>query len=281
MKRGNSLYLFIFSILLASCFNEPEFSEIPRIKFEGIYFGKSNIEDNPDSLVLTLTFEDGNGDLGLNESLKAEPFHEHNYFLGENDQVLPIGLKEVYADLPLFLSVPTGSNGQLILKSNHTNFPNLPDYDDPYSCIYYRIDSVFINQDDKDIIPAGVTPRIMTSNNGFPDIYIVKDTLYFQKNENFTNIDVRFFRKPNQNSEFVEIDWYTVLCGQDFNGRFPVLSEKDNALSGTIKYTMASSQFENIMGTGIWQLKIQIKDRTLNPSNVVETREFTLQDITQ
>jgi hypothetical protein len=54
-------------VLLASCFNEPEFSNIPRIKFEGLYFGKSNIEDNPDSLVLTLSFEDGDGDLGRME----------------------------------------------------------------------------------------------------------------------------------------------------------------------------------------------------------------------
>jgi hypothetical protein len=90
---------------------------------------------------------------------------------------------------------------------------------------------------------------------------------------------VRFFRKPNNESEFEEVDWYTLLCGQDFNGRFPVLSEDDHGVSGKIKYTMASTQFKYIMGSGIWQLKIQIKDRALNKSNVVTTQEFPLEAI--
>lgn len=287
MKAKKSLFLFSVLLVLASCFDEPEFSVVPKIRFEDIYFGRSNGTSAQDSLVLTISFEDGDGNLGLGRDEYNEPFHELDYFLQNNNTLSRLGTIEVFNNLPEFLNVPDGATGKLVLHRDRQKF-NLPKYNPRPGCAgwdaNWRTDSVLMVEADRQIIPD-VKPeqiRILSSSNpANPRVYILKDTFYVRRNPNYSNIELDFFRKPNPQSDTVRVDWYTQLCGQDFNGRFPILSDDRNALSGTIKYSMPSTSWEVAMGTGIWQIRVRVRDRDFNLSNEVYSREFTLQEITR
>src|SRR5687768_907966 len=92
MKVVKALAIFsFFSILLGSCFNPPEFPDEPEISYEDIVF--RDVADNrqPDSLILYITFKDGNGDLGLDpeapEHLTA-PYNNSDYFQTNSEGAL-------------------------------------------------------------------------------------------------------------------------------------------------------------------------------------------------
>ena len=69
--------------------------------------------------------------------------------------------------------------------------------------------------------------------------------------------------------------------GIDFDSRFPPLNVANSSqvLSGKLRYSMVSYGFEMILKNDIFKLKIHIKDRELNTSNIIETPEFTLEEI--
>ncbi len=64
-------YLFVIGIAVAlsSCFNEPNYSNVPAIEFKGVFpyhlaAGTGVGKAKRDSVVITIGFKDGNGDLG-------------------------------------------------------------------------------------------------------------------------------------------------------------------------------------------------------------------------
>lgn len=72
---GFILAIFAFS----SCERAPEFSDIPSITYESVKFGFNPV--GQDSLIISVNFEDGDGNLGISsEEAKEPPFHEATYF---------------------------------------------------------------------------------------------------------------------------------------------------------------------------------------------------------
>jgi hypothetical protein len=290
MKAKNSLLLFLFSIVLVSCFDSPEFSNTPTIKFEDIYFGKARGDFKPDSLVIAISFEDGDGDLGLDQSFTEEPFHPVNFYVVNGGNFIPVATKSVYSDLPPFLSVPPGASGKLAVLNTSRDplyTSKMPSYNSDQACIYYSgdrirtnfaviIDSVLIDEKDRGIIDESYDYYEMTHPT-LPSVFVVKDTFYIERNPNYQNIEVEFYRKTN--NEFVLVDWYKILCTEVFEARFPVLTEKQNPLSGVIKYSMKSTELEQMLGNSIWKLRVRIRDRALNVSDHIDSKEFTLQEI--
>lgn len=70
------IYIFILCILavmLTSCFNEPDYPDTPSIAFESIQShyrpGKGG-----DSIPLVISFRDGNGDLGEDDTIRKNCF---------------------------------------------------------------------------------------------------------------------------------------------------------------------------------------------------------------
>ena len=113
--------LFVFS-----CFDPPQYSPIPEIQYEGIKFKEVGDISEPDSLILTLNFKDGNGDVGLDGS-------------SPNDQNIPYNDKYFFAF----------SDGSLITyetKRTNPNYDTLPAFVKPYNCINWEI------QYDKEVI---------------------------------------------------------------------------------------------------------------------------------
>ena len=55
----------IIIFLLSSCYKEPDIPVEPRIEFRDISIGSTS--SNQDTMIISIYFEDGNGDLGLDE----------------------------------------------------------------------------------------------------------------------------------------------------------------------------------------------------------------------
>ena len=237
--------LIIFSFLF-SCIQDNNVSDIPSISYESLEFKKSDNSFNQDSLIITINFIDGDGNLGLSNDENNYPYHPYNAIIDQEFNWITLGSNNVTP--PLYIYEP---NGVYYLYSNEDNRPS-------YNCENYIIDTV------------NTTNKL--------------DTFYIQKNENNKNIFIEFYKK--ENNEFVLIDWKRIFdeeygCGIDFNSRFPPLniSNSSQLLSGKLRYGMVSYGFEMILKNDIFKLKIHIKDRELNTSNIIETPEVTLEEI--
>ena len=230
--RGFGLFAIILTGVSA-CFNPPEFAVEPQIEYESIQYKEygNGFDAEYDSLILTLSFKDGDGDLGLDASEDGEPYNNKFYYLLNGK----------------YLNYQT--------KRTNPDYDTLPDFVKPYNCINWEVYS---------------------ENN------VVKDTLYFELNPDYNNITVEFLVK-NPDGTFTEFDWKEAFnypnCGISFDGRFPILyKDKPGApLEGTIRYGMGSIGFKILFSTKTLKLRIEIKDRALNRSNIIETPEFTLQ----
>jgi hypothetical protein len=288
MKAKNGLLLFIISLVLVSCFNAPEFSNTPSIKLEDFYFGKSKRLDKPDSLVINVSFEDGDGDLGLDNSFLSDPFHNYNYFIAlDNGTLLPVTKTELVPDY-YELNIPPGTTGKIAVNKTRKTAPFdqlMVPFGPTTSCTNYsrldpetHLDSVLIKASWRDLIDETYTYLEVTYKDP-KDYILVRDTFYVEANPNFYNIEVHLLRKVDV-GQYEEFD-FTPYCPLSFNGRFPILTDldKENPLSGDIQYSMTSSAIENIMGNSIWKLRILIRDRGLNTSKAAESKDFTLEEI--
>ena len=127
MKR---LLFYFISFIVIGCDNNNDISEIPLISHESLIFKKSNNSIVQDSLILTINFTDGNGDLGLSNEEIYFPYHPYNAIIDENLNWVTIGSKEITP--PLYVYEP---NGLLSLYSNEDNRPS-------FNCENYIIDTI-------------------------------------------------------------------------------------------------------------------------------------------
>lgn len=238
----------VFILFLGSCFDAPEYPVEPHIEYKDIYFGDAEDLAAQDSLVLSLNFRDGDGDLGLDErDANTFKFANRYYYIidGTEDEVITYNTRRT-----------------------NPNYDTLPEFKTPFNCSNWEI--------------------ISDESNA------VIDTLYFELNPYHHNIVIDFLIKNDTDGSFTRFDPATYFiypnCSINlFNGRFPVLSKdlgKESPLEGTIQYSMKSSVFNPLFSTKTLKLRIYIFDRnTSDPnniphkSNVIETPEFTLQEI--
>ncbi len=86
-------FLLIISIgVLSGCYNPPEFPIEPSIKFTEVIF--KQVENRPDSLILTIEFQDGDGNLGLSADENFIPYNDVWYFRKYKEDTLLL----TYAD---------------------------------------------------------------------------------------------------------------------------------------------------------------------------------------
>lgn len=252
--RFSILYAFIFFLGLQGCYPPEEFSNTPSIAFRSLTYNPST--NASDSLVLSIDFQDGDGDIGLNGNETRAPYHAYNVIVDSDDQF--VTLSNDSARTPFYYAIPpsfANNAGDLELQF-------FSDTDDrkPYNCQEYEIVEFSDNQ-----------------GNSFID------TIYVFRNENNKNIFIDFYRKVNGQYEF--IDWTTVFsaigCGTNFDARFPVFEPNNNgrSLEGTIRYAMVSDGFGIVLRSDTFQVRVRIKDRALNDSNIAVSPDLTLNDI--
>src|SRR5688572_17534632 len=96
MKIIKGLLLFGLVAGASSCFDPPEFDDIPKIDFEGLYFGVTPDDGEMDSVVLSIKFQDGDGDLGLESNAErnpnhfSTPFQSSFYYLESGGGLIPV-----------------------------------------------------------------------------------------------------------------------------------------------------------------------------------------------
>lgn len=229
--------VLVFVLGVTSCFDPPEYPNTPEIEFENIVFKDIANPSDPDSLILFINFRDGDGNLGL------EPNENACVFVG-SDTIC-------YNEKNYYRSVIDGRFLNYAEKRTNPNFFNLPDYVKPFDCINWEI-----------VFDAAGLPR---------------DTIYFELNENHYNIFIDFLVKQNDGT-FQEFDWRTEFC-TTYDGRFPILAKNKDLsvagpIEGTLRYAMLSTGFKFQFSVKTLKLRIQIQDRLLNKSNIIETTEF-------
>ena len=209
MKATKGALLFGITILLVSaCFDPPQFGMVPVIDYENIYYTEAKAVGERDSLVLSISFKDGNGDLGLSATQIEPPFHDINYYLANNGTITPLEKETVYSNLPQFVSVPNGAAGKLVTSRTAEEAAyadDLPSFTDPYSCTFYAYTKVFINEPDKHIFDGSYNLDSVLTVPNFPKVYVLLDTFYYQRNPTHTNIEVEFWVK--EAGGYVLFDW--------------------------------------------------------------------------
>lgn len=106
--------ILVVGVLFSGCLKTEEFPDEPRIAFKSFeFFG--------DSASLTITFTDGNGDIGLDDSDTAPPFdtssaYYFNFFLEESELINGEWNTVTFAQ-PIYYRIPritpTGQNKTL------------------------------------------------------------------------------------------------------------------------------------------------------------------------
>ncbi len=295
--------LILLSMTLNSCFRPNDFDEVPRITFQSLIF-KEVAGNIPDSLILTIDFQDGDGDLGLIESFNLPPVHEYDFIIDANNQFVTLNGEGFEPPFDrVFLGSRRGSDGnpQLLLFDEDfdeffSDFDNRPlDFD----CQFYVVDSIeafwgapfppyrldifdfdCLNSNEQN--PCVVRDTLLDANGRV--LFQTKlDTFFIAKNEKNRNIFVDFFRKQSGGYEF--IDWTRVFseigCGTDFNARFPIFAPDrvGKSLEGTIRYGMQSEGFRLVLRNDTFKIQVRIIDESFNSSNTVESPDLTLQQI--
>lgn len=244
----------VIFILAWACQPPPELPVIPKISYSRVDFFP--VETASDSMILQINFEDGDGDIGLYSTDDEYPYHPFNFIIDSRRRI--VTASGTGYELP-FYSIPL--DNQFRPYEQETFFSDT-DTRRAFNCQQYEIIEVPISQTEIEV-----------------------DTVFVQKNPNNKNIYVDFFRKVDGSYEF--LDWAYIFdsdgCSSDFNSRFPVF-DSDNigkSLSGTLRYAMVSEGFGIILKQDTFKLRIYIKDRALHDSNVIETPDLTLNNISR
>jgi len=79
-------FILLFILTVFSCRKPPEYSNIPEIKFKQIQ--RFKVDQNIDSIMIEISFKDGNGDLGITEAQS-----EHSKYNKFRDTISDINIE--------------------------------------------------------------------------------------------------------------------------------------------------------------------------------------------
>jgi hypothetical protein len=256
MKRTCSIVTFIGLLAMGSCFNPPEFSDIPEIDVEGV----RTVEvpgTSIDSLIVSVHFKDGDGDIGYGPNENAPPYNERWFPLrnpsNNCDPGVTLPCKKVsFVDLKRL-----GDYVSYGLRRTTPGYDTLPEFVQPYVCTRYYVVSEVVNQ-----VPT------------------TRDTLYSELNSRYSNFLVDLYVKNGVNFSRFEFPDLVGCEIHGLDGRLPILA-KDGDLSvrlpleGTITYKVTSSSFYGVLRNKTVKLKVQLIDRAGNVSNEDFSNDFT------
>ena|SRR5690606_10067145 len=126
-----SATLLLAAVVLSGCLKTEEFPTVPHIAFK-------SYEQRPDSAELTISFTDGDGDIGLNQGDTLAPFNPgspwyHNFFVDYYRMVNGEWQLQQFT-LPLYYRIPvitpTGQNkaleGDITVQLSPLVLPQVP-----------------------------------------------------------------------------------------------------------------------------------------------------------
>lgn len=237
------LYLAITGAVF-SCQNSPDFPDTPRIDFVDVQFREVGDALTSDSLIVIVSFEDGDGDLGLDSRFSEPPFHEGDFF------------------------IDTRFGNLITIKYLDSAGFDLPPYTLPFRCINWL----------EREISEGVFDTLYFEPNPNHDNMELTFLIFKDLNDPDNTGDM------NDKANYDEFDWVTDIpqpCGFPLELRFPVLQDPGlrAPLEGTIRYGFVSTGLLPLFENSTMWLEIRIRDRNLNVSNTVDSGPFELRDI--
>ncbi len=256
MKRIKNLGIGLLLILAVdSCIKEPTYSIIPHIEFQDLIFRKGSIQD---TLIFRLKFTDGDGDLGIGaEDLTGPNFY--NYYNPWYWAYNTTDFTQQAFAVDNTLTPPTGYQWITYKSRKLPQFDTLPGI----NCENWQQ---------------------LKDNSAQPKVI---DTIYMTQNLKAFNINVDVYIK-NSSGAYVKFnpgDYFSFPgCSPNlFRGAFPDLSNdrKSSPLDGTITYKLQSSGLYYLFSTKTLKMDVTINDRAFHISNVIEKKDFTLQQITR
>ena len=231
---------------------QPENSVVPKIQLQSIAFkNEYQSTKKPDTLILTIKFTDGDGDLGINGDETA-------IYTGANDST--------DINSPYYFVYDTTKN--TVWYYTHRNNVSLPP---AYKYVDYA-SSQRIHSHPFDTLPP------LTCKN-WEQRQVPADILYIQTNPYNNNIFVDIYIK-NADGSYTYFDPTKIypfgnLCVTNFfNGRFPILSSdlgKKSSLDGTITYKIQSAGLCLFLCGKTIKVKTYILDRAFHKSNLDST----------
>ncbi len=294
--KGLGLLSFL-TVLSVSCFDPPEFPVVPQIEFDRVEFIDSVDPSDFDSLNLYINFKDGDGDLGFSAGPAdiSDPYNSATFYQENNGKVEPLSTITGYvgSDEYDLLQIPDPQRGKLVVfrtrkKPEYSFLPGDEKCGGSSNLKYYEyLDGPIVPNSSSDgrrlLIEAkakialdDMVELVDSFPKTNPEYYQIRDTLYYTSNPNHYNIEVDFLVKdPTAPDGWREFDWREEYC-TTFDGRFPVFSDKQSSIDGNLRYSMTSLGFKAVFSIKTLKLRVKIKDRALNSSNVIETSEFTL-----
>lgn len=250
-KYTTYCWVFLILIVVTGCFDKDIFSDTPKIAFEDIVFvdAPDRGDDRAkDTLFITFSFQDGNGDIGLDAVLDmGPPYHLFNGTFDSLGNAVVRG-----ADLsdytPPFYSIPMSTRSQV----------------EGGGFVYYPRSAKFLST------------SLSLPNDDCDNYQVVgEDQVFGSKNPFHNNIIVTIEKKVNGNTyESLEVP----SCASGFNGRIPFFDP--DAREGVITYEILSSTFKGELKDDTSRVRFYIYDRALNKSNEVFSKDFVLSDIT-
>jgi hypothetical protein len=291
--KGFGLLSFLV-IISGSCFDPPEFPVVPQIEYKNVEFIDSKDPSDFDSLNLYINFKDGDGDLGFLDGPKyiSDPYHTSFFYQENAGEIEPLATITGYVGNDQFdlLEIPDPTKGKLVTFRTHKK-PGYSFLPSTFDCANYEylagaLDPsnstdgrrLLIEGAAKAALDPGVklVDSLMSEDGKSVAYYQIRDTLYYTPNPDHYNIEVDFLVKdPTAEGGFREFDWQKEYC-TTFDGRFPVFSDKNSSIDGTLRYSMTSLGFTTLFSIKTLKLRVRIKDRERHSSNVIETPEFTL-----
>lgn len=294
MKRIVNIVLLMMVVALSGCFDKDIFPDTPNIGFEDIVFYDGATTD---SLILTFSFEDGNGDIGVIESQDVlPPYNEFDVYIDSRDSVITeanIGLAvpPVYtAPLVTENFRPIGISGNtLIVDFAEGDYPILAFLKEFYSDDVNDIPLVcpgLTNQDLTFLSSTTLTPYIADESGTIvpseAGSQVIASALPVNRIETHFNLILQFEKRVGDN--YVPLN-YQQIFGTDlcdigvFNGRIPQYDPEGK--SGTFTYSIQSAVLRLAFLDDVIRARFFVYDRAGNKSNEVTSPDFILADITQ
>ncbi|MEQ9405497.1 MAG: hypothetical protein RIM99_18045 [Cyclobacteriaceae bacterium] len=240
------LFSVIIVLTMSSCFDTVEFPATPEITFESLNYKDT---EGVDSLILSFRFQDGDGNIGLNNDFADlfKPFQVYSVIIDDLDSLVTIsgdGYTLPFYAAPVIVDPEIGTP---FFPSEKELFSET-DMRPSYNCEDYEIFGV--------------------------------DTFYVARNEFHYNFHVEFQERRNGNYE--KIDFRTIFNSDDctlgnFNGRIPLFDPSGK--EGVISYAMLSQAFRLAFQDDTIRMEFYIYDKSLNKSNVEVTPDFVLRDL--
>ncbi|NQZ78010.1 MAG: hypothetical protein HRT61_18190 [Ekhidna sp.] len=271
------LFVLFSLMLISSCFEKEVFPNEPTIAFEDI-----NFDESEEAFNLSISFEDGDANIGIDEINDLLPPYHFASLIFDADTMLVSDTSEFN---PPYIAAPISFLPRdIILRNGSSGQPRIIEVFE-----FQRVGSYFSIGDSDPTIGASICEDYQSFQfffaqeyaPGFDSLSSVSVDALIDPNENYYNAFVEFYEQlPNGSVVLVDFNEELPGCANtvNLNGRIPFFAE--NAEKGEITWAITSRLFRIILGQNPIQLKFSIQDRELNRSNTDSTGFFFLEDVT-